>query len=125
MVNPWIPKNDSEKRVVEETYRRIIDTYLQNDKIKTIIFNWVIKADWMFDLVTQDLDENEVIIKKIVLVCDKYNHVERLKEDCRRDELVENPEDMERYKNLDAYIVDVTNDPIEKNTLKVMRIIEG
>lgn len=121
--NPWIAKSDDEKRIIEGTFVRILDTYIHNENINTIIFNWVIKTNWMFDLIINNIDCKNLMIKKIVLVSDQDSHINRLKSDSRRNELIENPEDMESYKRLDAIIVDTTHDSIEENTNKIMKII--
>lgn len=108
MINPWIPKTSEQKRDVEGTFSRILHGYLENDGISTVLFSWVMSSTWMFDLITEPLSNMTLDIRKIALVCDREQYIERIKSDDRRDELVSFPSSMDNFYTLGASVIDTT-----------------
>lgn len=108
MINPWISKTAEQKRYVEGSFLRILRGYLENKNIDIVLFSWVMSRAWMFDLITEPLSDLTLDIRKIALVCDREQHIERMKLDGRRDEQANFPEPMDDYHKLGASIIDTT-----------------
>lgn len=125
MINPWIPKTAEEKRYVEDIFLRILRGYLGNRDIHTVLFSWVLSSTWMFDLITEPLSDLKLDIRKIALVCDKEQHIQRMKSAGRRAEQANFPDSMDKYYKLGANIIDTTSlskDETVKIAFKIISI---
>lgn len=125
MVNPWLPKTQSEKKYVEDTFVRILRGYLENDRIETVLFCWVIHAEWMFDVVIDQLFDVQFEVIKVVLICDREQHTSRMKLDGRREEQVNFPDSMDKYYDLSGHVVDTTTLSVSEAVIRVIEIIEN
>lgn len=109
MIHPWIPKTAEQKKYTEDSFSRILRGYLENESIHTVLFSWVMHSTWMFDLITEPLSDLTFDIREIAIVCDKEQHIERMKLDGRRNEQANFPESMDNYYKLGANIIDVSS----------------
>lgn len=123
MINPWIPKNQEQKKYVEDTFSRILRGYLENENIDIVLFTWVIHENSMFDLITEPLNDLEMELVKIALVSDRESHVNRLKKDGRREEQILSKHCMSKYKKLKAVVIDTSNLTVNKICKKVVEVI--
>lgn len=123
MINPWINKTAEEKTFVEGTFIRILRGYLENEKINIVLFSWVIRKDWIFDLITGPLMDLELDIRKISLVCHRDEYIRRMKADDRRDELINNSQSMEDFYNINGDVIEVTKLTIVETVEKAIELI--
>lgn len=108
MINPWIPKTSEEKIFVEGSFSRILRGYLENNDIHTVLFSWVMSSTSMFDLITKPLSNMSLDIRKIALICDKDQYIERMKSDGRRDDQINFPYPIDNFYKLGASIIDTS-----------------
>ena len=63
----------------------------------------------MFELVTDKISYKTYKVIKIALVCDEEAYVQRLKDGNRSENKINNLDDMEKYRSLNANVIDTTD----------------
>ena len=81
MVNPYPGKTDEQKVYSLESFGRILDGYFNDENTDIIFFSWMIQRDYM----------------------------QRLKDGNRSERKINNPDDMEKYRSLNAHVIDTTD----------------
>ena len=125
MVNPWRAKTPNQKTCAEDLFARILRGYLVDPNIHIALFSWVMHAAWMFDLVSSPLSDIDLEIYRIALVCDQAQHVDRMRNDDRRDEQISATDSSEEFYNLGAKVIDTTGQSITETAESAIRIIQG
>jgi len=124
MVNPYPGKTTEQKRYAEKAFGYILDGYFNDDNTKIIFFIWLMHSDFMFDLVTSQMTYKDYELIKIVLVCEEKEYIRRLIEGNRSENKIYNPDDMTKYRCLNANIIDTTELSVEKTADKILDIIK-
>ena len=124
MVNPYPGKTDEQKRYAEKAFGYILDGYFNNANTKIIFFSWLMHSDFMFDLVTSQISYTDYKLIKIVLVCGESEYIRRLIEGNRSENKIYNPDDIAKYRLLDANIIDTTELSIAETANKILDIIK-
>ena len=83
----------------------------------------MIHKDFMFELVTDKISYKQYEVVKIVLVCDEKVFLQRLKDGNRSERKINNPDDMEKYRLLNANVIDSTNLSVCDTADKIMSLI--
>ena len=109
MVNPYPGKTDEQKTYSLESFGRILDGYFNDINTRIVLFSWMIQWDYMFDLVTSMIAYKDFELIKIVLVCEANVFTERLINGNRSEDKIYNLDDMEKYRSLNAHIIDTTS----------------
>lgn len=110
MVNPYPGKTSEQKRYVEKAFGYIINGYFHDANTKIILFSWLMHSEFMFDLITEQIADKNYELIKIALVCgDKNMYVERMRKDRRSEAQIEEADNMMRFHQLDANMIDVVN----------------
>ncbi len=108
MVHPWHGKSEEQKRSVERVFGRILDAYLSDGATHTVLFSWLMSAQFMFDLVTSQIACRDYSVHRFALVCEREEYLRRLRADGRSEGKITNPADMAPFAALDARVLDVT-----------------
>jgi len=123
MVNPYPGKTDEQKAYSLESFGRIIDGYFNDENTNIVFFSWLIQYDFMFELVTEKISYKTYEIVKIALVCDEKAYVQRLKDGNRSENKINNLDDMEKYRSLNANVIDTTDLSVCDTVDKIMSLI--
>jgi len=125
MVNPYPGKTPAQKQYAQKTFGRILDGYFGDANTETVLFSWLMHADFMFDLVTDEIGYTGYELVKIVLVCEQEEYIRRLIRGDRSENKVHNPDDMRKYRLLDANIVDTTGLSVDETVGRIKKLING
>jgi len=123
MVNPYPGKTDEQKAYSLESFGRILDGYFNDENTDIIFFSWMIQRDFMFKLVIDKISYKKYEVIKIVLVCDEKVFLQRLIDGNRSERKINNPDDMEKYRSLNAHVLDTTNLSVCDTANKIMSLI--
>lgn len=123
MVSPYPGKTDEQKAYSLKSFGRILDGYFNDINTKIILFSWMIHKDFMFELVTEQIAYKDYEITKIVLVCEEQVYIQRLIEGNRSENKIHNPDDMRKYRTLNANIIDTTRLSVYDTADKIMSLI--
>lgn len=124
MVNPYPGKTAEQKIYVEKAFGYILDGYLNDPNTHTVFFSWCIHSNFMFELVTERITYTDYKLKKIALICDTEEHIRRLKADNRREEQITNHGNMEKYRALDAHLIDTTKLSVSDTVKEILLLID-
>jgi hypothetical protein len=124
MVNPYPGKTDEQKCYAEKAFGYILGGYFNDDNTKIIFFSWLMHSDFMFDLVTSQISYKDYKLIKIVLVCEESEYIRRLIEGNRSENKIYNPDDMTKYRLINANIIDTTELSVEETADKILDIIK-
>ena len=124
MINPYPGKTPEQKRYVEKTFGYILNGYFNDANTKIVLFSWLMHSEFMFDLITEQIADKGYELIKIALVCSDRNiHIERMRKDGRREEQIEETDNMERFHQLNASIIDVVNLSVNDITERIIELI--
>ncbi len=124
MVNPYPGKTPEQKKAVERAFRYILSGYFHDANTKIILFSWLMHSKFMFDLITEQIVDEDYELIKIALVCsDKEIYIERMRKDGRREEQIEEADNMERFHQLNASIIDVADLSVDDIVKRIIALI--
>jgi hypothetical protein len=124
MVNPYPGKTPEQKKYVEKAFGYIINGYFDDTNTKVILFSWLMHSNFMFDLITEQIVDKDYELIKIALVCsDKNIYLERMRSDGRREEQIEEADDMRRFHQLNINMIDVAHLSVDDIAEKIMELI--
>jgi len=123
MVNPYPGKTDEQKAYSLKTFGRILDGYFDDPNTNIILFSWMIQWNFMFDLVLNELSHKEYELIKIALVCYEKEYIRRLIDGNRSERKIDHPDDMDKYRSLNASILDTTNLTVAETADKILSLI--
>ena len=123
MVNPYPGKTDEQKRYAEKAFGYILDGYFHDERTNTIFFSWLIRADFMFELVSSQISYRNYELIKIVLVCEEKEFIRRLTEGKRSADKISHPDDMEQYRSLNARVIDTTHLSAEETAERILSLL--
>ena len=126
MVNPYPGKTPEQKKYVEKAFGYIINGYFNNANTKIILFSWLMHSQFMFDLITEQIADKDYELIKIALVCsDKNMYVERMRNDRRREEQIKEADNMKRFHQLNANIIDVVHLSVDDVAERIIELIHS
>ena len=124
MVNPYPGKTIEQKRYAEKAFGYILNGYFHDDNTKIILFSWLMHSEFMFDLITEQIADKDYDLIKIALVCsDKKIYIERMRKDGRREEQIEEADNMRRFYQLNANIIDVADLSVDEMAERIIELI--
>ncbi len=99
---------------------------LHDANTKIILFSWLMHSEFMFDLITEQIADNDYELIKIALVCsDKNVYVERMRKDQRREEQIKEADDMERFHQLNTNMIDVAHLSVDDVAERIIELIHS
>lgn len=126
MVNPYKGKTQDQKRYAEKAFGYILDGYLNDANTQYVLFSWLIRHNFMFDLVTSQIKSKGYGLYKFVLTCDdRQVYQSRMRRGGRRSGQVNEPVDMDAYRALDAYAIDVSTKTVHQAAEEIRRRVEA
>jgi len=123
MVNPYPGKTEAQKTYAERAFGYILDGYMLDPNTRVILFSWMIQHDFMFDLVTDRMARKEFELTKVALVCEEAEYIRRLRAGGREAEKIERPDDMGKYRALDAHVIDTTGLTVAETADRVLGLL--
>lgn len=124
MVNPYPGKTPEQKKYVAKAFGYIINGYFNDANTKFILFSWLMHSEFMFDLITEQIADKDYELIKIALVCsDEKSYIERMRYDRRREEQIEEADNMKRFYQLNASIIDVIHLSVDDIAKRIMELI--
>ena len=124
MVNPYPGKTDEQKTYSLESFGRILDGYFNDENTDIIFFSWMIQWDFMFELITNQISCQNYEVIKIALVCEEKAFIQRLAGGNRSENKIGNPDDMDKYRSLNANIIDTTDLSVYETADKIFSLIK-
>lgn len=123
-MNPFVA-NEENKRMVEENISFLLRNYLNNSSYKYVIFNWVIGNEKIFEIILRELENLEFQLYKISLTSSPELLRERMLEDGRTEEQIENSiNNLRLYDDMDTLKIDSTNMSVRNTVNKILEMIK-
>ncbi|CAK7086241.1 nucleotide kinase [Tissierella sp. P1] len=124
MMNPFVV-NEENKKMVEDNINFLLRSYLNNSSYKYVIFNWVIGNEKIFETILSKLDDLEFQLYKISLISSPKTLKERMLEDGRTEEQIENSINrLKFYEDMDTFKIDITNMSVRNVVSKILEMIK-
>ncbi|WMM23910.1 AAA family ATPase [Tissierella sp. MB52-C2] len=124
MMNPFVV-NEENKRMVENNINFLLRSYLNNSSYKYVVFNWVISNEKIFETILSKLDDIEFQLYKISLISSPKVLKERMLEDGRTEEQIENSiSRLKFYEDMDTFKIDTTNVSVKNVVSKILEMIK-
>lgn len=128
MMNPFVV-NDENKQMIEDNLRHLLQNFFRNSSLHTIIFNWVLHTDEMFEMVLSWLTDFHYDVFKITLTCTPDALQKRLQKDLA-DATRNDPGVIERslarlalYEAMDTIKVDTTTLTIGETVDQILNYV--
>ncbi len=123
MINPF-KVTEENKKMVEDNINHLLNNFLDNTSIETIIFNWVISHNNLMNSIIEKLPVDEVKIIKISLISSEEVLKQRMMKDGRSKEKIEESiKRLEAYWLMDTIKVDSSELSIKQTVKKIEEII--
>ena len=123
MVNPYPGKTDEQKAYALKSFGRILDGYFNDANTRIVLFSWMIQWNFMYKLVTDEISYKDYEAIKIALVCDEDAFLRRLIDGGRSEGKIRHPDDMGKYRSLDAHVIDTTGLSVDDTAGRIMALI--
>ena len=126
MVNPYPGKTTEQKKYVERAFGYILNGYFHDINTKIILFSWLMHSDFMFDLITDQIADKDFELIKVALVCsDKNAYIDRMREDKRSEAQIEEADNIKRFYQLNANIIDVADLSVGGTAERIIELIDS
>lgn len=124
MMNPFIV-NEENKKMVTANINFLLRSYLNNSSYKYVIFNWVIGDENIFETILNKLNDIDFQLYKISLISSPKVLRERMLEDGRTEEQIENSiNNLRLYEDMDTFKIDTTNMSVRDVVKKILQIMK-
>lgn len=124
MMSPFVV-NQENKQMVEDNITYMLSNFLQNSSIETIIFNWVIPKETVFDSILDKLTGIEFDLYRFTLVASESSLKERMTKDGRCQELIQRSVTvMDTYRAMSTIKIDTSEIDADAIQLVIKRHIQ-
>lgn len=129
MMNPFVINNEN-KNMVLDNISYIINSFLDNSSTRYVVFNWVIHTDEIMKDVLDKINNNNIDLYKITLICSEEELIKRIDKDIKlglRDtqNIQRSLEKLDLYKNMNTIKVNTSNKSIKNIVKEIKDIVIG
>ena len=127
MMNPFIVNEENKKMVIDNIVH-LLRSFLTNASLEYVVFNWVIHEEEIYDLILSSMDDLEVELYKITLLCSEEILKQRILEDFkngRGDRNLENSlKRLEMYRDMNTIKVDTSYKEIKEVVTEIVDMVQ-